>query len=396
MSRFEKRILWALGLLILGLSLLEAMAPKPINWAPSYSRYHRTPYGGLLVHESIQDLFPEVRTVHEPVDLAADHRISNDAIADAPVNHLYINSTFGLSELGTERLLGLVELGDHVFIAAEDFHNVLADTLNLEVASMHRMGNDTSDIRFVGDHRIAQGVFRYARGFPGAYFTRYDTSRTRVLAVDGASHPVLLEMTWGDGRIVLCSAPRAFTNYNLLKSNNAAFLAGALSALPFQPVVWDEFYKVGRMESTTPLRFLLNQPALRWAWFIALTLLVLYIIVYTRRQQRPIPFVAPPRNATRDLAHTIGRLYWHKGDHADIARKMIAHFKDEVRARAYMRTFDYDENTVAHLATKTGRAKEEIAKRLNAFRRREQLQSVTERDLLDLSTELHEFRQLIR
>ena len=396
MSRFEKRILWLLGLLIVGLSLLEAVAPKPINWAPSYSRYHRTPYGGQLVYESIRDLFPEVHTTHEPVDIAAGRRIENEAIADAPVNHLYINSTFALNKLSTEYLLGLVELGDHVFIAAEDFHNVLADTLNLDVERLHWMGNDTSDIRFIGDHRIAQGVFRYARSFPGAYFTRYDTTRTRVLAVDGASHPVLLEMVWGDGRIVLCSAPRAFTNYNLLKNNNATFLAGALSVLPFRPLVWDEFYKVGRMESTTPLRFLLNQPALRWAWFIALTLLVLYIIVYTRRQQRPIPVVAPPRNATRELAHTIGRLYWHKGDHADIARKMIAHFKDELRARTYLRTFAYDEATVAHLATKTGRDKEEITKRLNAFHRREQLQSVSERDLLNLSTELHEFRQLIR
>ncbi len=66
---------------------------------------------------------------------------------------------------------------------------------------------------------------------------------------------------------------------------------------------------------------------MRWAWFLALTLVVLYIIVYARRQQRAIPVVAPPRNATRDLVHTIGRLYWHKGDHADLARKMIAHFK---------------------------------------------------------------------
>lgn len=396
MNRFEKRVLLLLGLLIVGLSVLEATAPKPIDWTPSYSRYHRTPYGCQLVYARAADLFPSIRATHEPVDLTAAARIAEENIVDAPVNHLFINSTFGLEQVATDHLLGLVELGDHAFIAAEEFGGMLADTLRLELARKHTMNDDTSDIRFMGDRRIAQGVFRYARKFPGAYFTRYDSSRTRVLAVDGASHPVLLEMAWGKGRLVLCSAPKAFTNYNLLKNNNATFLAGALSVLPPYPVVWDEYYKAGRMQSTTPLRFLLQQPALRWAWFITLALTVLYIIVYTRRQQRPIPVVVPLRNATRDLAHTIGRLYWHRGDHADIARKMIVHFKDELRTRTYLRVFDYDEATIAHLATKTGADKSEIASRLYAFQRREQARHVPEQDLLALSNELHEFRQLIR
>jgi len=395
MSRFEKRVVLVLAILIVLLSALEAMAPKPTDWSPSFSQYHRKPYGGQLVHERLKDLFPSVRSVHDPVAVVAQD-IMREEDTSTPLNLIYVNSSFGPDKLNTGLLLELVDQGNEVLIAADHIHGLLADTLHLEMARKNWLAaEDTSDIRFIGEERIAEGVFRFSRGFPGAYFTRFDTSRTRVLAVDGASHPVLLQMGWGTGRIVLCSAPLAFSNYNLLKNRNATFMAGALSVLPPNPVLWDEYYKIGRMEASTPLRYILSQPALRWAWYLTLGLVVLFMVVYARRQQRAIPIVRAPRNATRDLAHTIGRLYWHKGDHAGLAKKMIAHFKEEVRTRTYLRTFAYDESTIAHLSTKTGLTPEDLKQRMEAIRRREQANYLTETDLLALSTELHELRQLI-
>lgn len=395
MSRFEKRMIAIVVGLVLLLAILEASTPQPTDWAPSFSRYHIKPFGGKLLYERLGDLFPEVRATHDPVALNAEARLYEEPIADEPINHLFINSHFGLDQVNTDHLLGLVELGDRALIAAEDIRDVLADTLHIEMDRAYWMEDATSDIRFIGEQRLAPGVFRFSRHFPGAYFTRYDTARTRVLAVDGASRPVLLEIVWGDGRIVLCSAPRALSNYNLLKDRNAQFAAAVLSVLPPRPLVWDEFYKVGRMESTSFIRFILKEPALRWAWFLTLMLIVLFMLVYARRQQRAIPSVAAPINASRELAHTIGRLYWHKADHAGLARKLIGHFKEELRTRTYLRSFAYDEATIAHLATKSGRERDEISARLLAFQRRESAQRLTEEDLLALSTELHEFRQLI-
>lgn len=396
MSRFEKRLILGLALLVLLLAGLEASAPKPLDWTPSFSRAHNKPYGASLIYDRLRDLFPEVRTMRDPLYMTATERIENTIIADEPVNHVFINRQFAPDQFAAEQLLAMVEFGDRAFIAAEQIQGTLADTLNLDGDMLHWFGNDTSDIRFIGDRRIAEGVFRYARNFPGAYFTSYDTTRTRVLAVDGASHPVLLEMTWGAGRIVLCSAPRAFSNYNLLKDRNATFMAAAFSLLPPKPVFWDEFYKLGNGESDTFLRFVLKEPSLRWAWFLGLSLVVLYMVVFARRQQRIIPLLVAPRNASRDLAHTIGRLYWHKGDHAGIARKMIAHFKEEARARTYLRTFAYDDATIQHLASKTDRDKADIAQRMAVLQRTEQKPYLTESELLQLSTQIHDFRQLIR
>ncbi len=395
MNRFEKRVVLVLLLLIVALSALEAVAPKPTDWSPSFSRYHSKPYGGQLVHERLKDLFPSVRSVHDPVAVVANAPAPAGEL-DTPMNLIYVNSTFALDAVNTESLLSMVDQGDHVLIAADKINGPLADSLHVDMGRTHWIvGEDTSDIRFMGEQRITEGVFHFARGFPGAYFTRFDTSRTRVLAVDGAAHPVLLQMTWGAGRIVLCSAPLAFSNYNLLKNTNATFMAGALSVLPPNPVLWDEYYKLGRMEATTPLRYILSQPALRWAWYLTLGLVILFMVVHARRQQRAIPVVRAPRNATRDLVHTIGRLYWHKGDHAAIAKKMITHFKEDLRASTYLRSFAYDEPTISHLAAKTGLAKEDLAARLADILLREEADHLTETDLLQLSTELHALRQLI-
>lgn len=395
MSRFEKRVLLGLALLILVLAVLEARAPRPTDWSWSFSRNHRTPYGARFVYDRLGDLFPEVKAKSDPPLRTLSDRLVDDDPAAAPVNHVYVNHDLRMEPYAVEQLLALVEQGDHAFLAAHVFSDALADTLRIAVERRFAMQEDTSDIRFIGEPRMAPGVFRFARGFPGAAFSRYDTARTRVVAVDGSARPVLLHMAWGRGRLVLCSAPLAFTNYNLLKDRNATFAAAALSLLPPRTVWWDEYLKAGRAESTSFFRFLLGQPGLKGALFLAEALLVLFVLVFVRRQQRAIPVVEPPRNASRELAHTIGRLYWQKGDHAGIARRLIAHFKEDMRARAYLRAFAYDEATARHLATKAGMEPAEMRDQLKTLERIEQASAITEDELLRLSNQLHHLRQRI-
>ena len=393
MSRSEKRMLLAIGLLVIVLAVLESLIPEPTDWTPSYSKFHKKPYGGQFVHDRLLDLFPEVNNGSEPPYVVAEQRWAMD---EGPINHIYLNNEFAPDQLNTDALLEMIEYGDHLFVAADHIYGPFADTLGVRLSYSFNVGNDTVDIRPVGEHKIVNGVFRFSRGFSIDHFTSYDTSRTRVLAVNGSADPVLIEMSWGEGRIVLSTTPLAFTNYNLLKNNNADYMAAAFSLLPYRPVLWDEYLKMGRMEARTPLRFILSQTALRWAFWITLALIILYMLTHARRRQRAIPIVRPLRNTTRELTTTIGRLYWHKGDHAGIARKMIMNFKEEVRQRTYLRNFTYDQATIEHLAGKTGLDRETIRQRLETLERHEKAASLTEQELLQLNNELHEFRGSIR
>lgn len=392
MNRSDKRILLGLALLTLLFAVLEATAPKPVDWSLSYSRYHRKPYGTALVHERLSDLFPAVRSVHVPI---MENGRSTGSLNGPACNRIFINTFFAPDKRSVEELLARVHEGDHLFVAAEYISGHLADTLALGMSRQVGTGSDYTDLRFVGRPRIAEGAFRFDRGFPGSHFTRYDSSRTRVLAVDGSAAPVLLQLAWGKGRIVLSSSPRAFTNYNLLKDGNARYMAAALSVLPNIPVVWDEHFKDGRSESSSPVRFILSQDALRWAWYLALVLIALWLLWHSRRQQRAIPIVEPPRNTSQALARTIGRLYWQRGDHADVARKMVAHFKEDVRQRTYLRSFLWDKATAEHIAAKSGMGIEETQRRLDQLQRYETATKASEQELLALSRTLHEFRRSI-
>lgn len=394
MSRTEKRIVAGLVLLILALAVLEARVPKPTDWSPSYSRDHVKPFGAKLLYTQLADLFPTVTT-----DRAGWSGPAGDKErGSAPVSRVFANEQLHFEPDAAERLLQRAYDGDRILLAAHGFGGLLADSLHIGTDGYHRLfaASDTGDIRFVGDPRMLDGVFRLVRGSAGAYFTSFDTLRTRVLAVNGRSEPVLVEMVFGQGRFVLCSIPLALSNFNLLKNDNHRLAAAVLSTLPPRPLVWDEFYKAGRMEARTPLRYLLSQPPLRWAWFLTLLLVVLFIVVRARREQRAIPIVVPPGNATREMARTIGRMHWHKGDHAALARAMIAHFKEDVRQHAYLRTFAYDNATTAHLAAKTGLTTDDVSARMARWQQLETATHLSETQLLQLSNDLHDFRQQIR
>lgn len=392
MTRFEKRILIMLGMLMLGLALLEASVPAPVDWGRSFSREHTKPFGAKLLYQRLVDLFPEVQAV-------SGHDLGERAYSGgkAAPNHIFVNSSFAPDVRNTAELLRMVADGQCVLIAADDLLGPLADSLAVAMDQRYIMdGSDTMDVRFVGGTKPVQGVFRLGRSTVQSRFTRFPETGCRVLAVDGTASPVLLELDHGEGRFVLCSTPLAFTNYHLLKPRNAAYLAAVLGLLPPNPLLWDEYYKAGRAAASTPLRWILSQPPLRWAWFLALLLLALHLLVHQRREQRPIPVIDPPRNSSRELVHTVGRLLWHQGDHAALARRMIAHFKEEVRSATYLRTFAYDTATATHLAAKTGLDTDDTQRRLRTIEELERAPRLSETQLLQLAHELHAFRELIR
>jgi hypothetical protein len=79
-----------------------------------------------------------------------------------------------------------------------------------------------------------------------------------------------------------------------------------------------------------------------------------------RRKQRVIPVVAKPRNDSLDFVKTIGRLYFDKGDHKNLARKMSAYFLEHVRNKYKISTSSLNEDFIKNLQYKSGATEQEI------------------------------------
>ncbi|MFZ1686642.1 MAG: DUF4350 domain-containing protein [Flavobacteriales bacterium] len=388
MTRKEKIIAAMIALLIVLIAVLEALAPKPTDWSASYSRYHDKPFGAELLYERLGDLFDRIVPVQESIYEVSERRWYEDTA----VSHLYLNQRFAPEAVDLERLLGMVRAGDQAFIAAEDFGPELSDSLGIGTSSDWKSWNDTTRLAFQRG-LASDTMFAFPRMGNASYFNDFDTASTTVLCTTNDTNATMLHMRFGSGHFYLCTTPLAFTNYHLLRDANNDFIEAAFARLPRNELYWDEFHKVGREGRMTPLRYIIDQPPLRWAYYIALLLVLLYMFVQAKREQRAMPILEPLRNSSREFVGTLGRLYYEKGDHADLARKMIAHFKEDVRNRAYLRGFEYDERTAAHIARRTGMTQDEVANELNAIHDVELLNTISETQLLELSDRLQSLRK---
>lgn len=74
-----------------------------------------------------------------------------------------------------------------------------------------------------------------------------------------------------------------------------------------------------------------------------------------KRKQRPVPVIPVTGNSTAAFVETIGRLYYSKKDHGNLALKMAQHFLEKTRKRYYLDTSRLDEGFARDLAAKSGK-----------------------------------------
>ncbi len=364
--------------------------PKPIDWSQNLSRYYRSPYGTELLYERLPDLFKG------PISTSHDRLRQVEWMRDrssGPETHMILMSSFFPDGRETTSLLTLANDGDDVFIAASALSDTLETMLGVHITESVGLAEKLT-VRF-RDLPQETHAFTLEKAF---YNTAFDSlpEGSTILAVNGSSEPLFVHIPYGEGHFWLCTVPLAFTNYQLLKAPNERFISTVLSFLPAtNPVLWNEHYKVGRLGRETPLRWLLSNTATRWAVYLAMTLLLLYILLRTKREQRAVPIIEPLRNSSRDFVRTVGNLYFRKGDHADLARKMILYFKEDLRQRTYLRHFAYDAPTYQHLAVKLAMTEEEIRNRLERVATIEHATRIDQEQLLALNKELGDLRARI-
>lgn len=385
--------------LVVGVGVLESMNPKATDWTPSYSRYHTKPYGSKYLYDRLTDVFPDgIRTVEASEMRDQWGRYARDEY-DESVNHLYVSTRFMLPDKDLRVLLQQVHEGDDLLVAAHQLGYLFSDTLEAWVDRDYSFSDqkltDVMTLRFK-DRAVSIKPYDLLNCPGGGYFDQLP-KEANILAVDGRSRPVIAHIPWGEGNILLCAEPRLLTNFNMVSGDNAEAIGILLGYMSDGPVSWNEYRKFDRLDrKMTPLRWILEQPPLAWAYYLALVLLLAYIALHIRRQQRSIPVIPPVRNDSRDFVHTMGQLYYNKGDHADLARKMITFFKEDVRQRAHMASFNYGPDTTERLARRSGMPVQEMHQLLGRVQRFELASSLSAIQLTELDSLLHRLRSKLQ
>jgi len=284
MKQYWKQILWSLAAIGI-LAAIELLTPKPIDWRETYQNDDKIPYGDYAVFSLLKSIFPQSeiieneKTIYETL---ADSSFEN-------TNYVFINDEFSPDENDTKELLQFAESGNSVFIAA-DFDEGIADSLGILTDANYSLSNSLKinltniSLKNSQDYQFRNRV--------SVYFKEFDTAHSVVLGADSSGNPNFLKISRGAGNIYVHLVPEAFTNYNLLHRNNADYLARALSYLPNQTTIWDEYYKkFRRREKESSLRYLLEQNPFRWAWYLMLGGVLAFVIFRGKRTQRIMPIV---------------------------------------------------------------------------------------------------------
>jgi hypothetical protein len=344
---------------------------KHFQWYESYNAGSDQPYGTLFIKRMLQSYRTErnfIYSARKPL-----HEVL-DSIGNESTDYIFIGQSLHLNQKDAQALLDFIDKGNDAFIASIELpenitgiyvnecgadivleeHSVESATLNFYHDTLHTKDGYTYRYRFMSDD-----MKYYWNSFNNELFC--DSTKTLIplgYQESGNQKNInFLKFAHGKGNIYLYSNPLVFTNYFLTKPDKADYAAGVFSHLKGKNILWDEFSKVSftgnNNPDISPLYFILNQPSLKYAWWMMLAAVVLYVLFAAKRTQRVIPVLEAKVNTSLEFVKLVSALHYQNQNHLDIARKKMKYFQYFIRARYGIHTQMAQDIQIARLAEKS-------------------------------------------
>ena len=401
MDKPSKIALYAIGAVIVLMMIAEITKPKALNWRDSYAAADKIPLGCYVLFNELKEV--SNKTIKTSTKTAFENL--KDVETNEKTVSLFINNGIDFDKQDSESLIKYVEDGNSVFISTNYMYGVLSDTLNINIGyDIYNFFKKPSLNSFTSTS-LKHNERHFKDVIENSFFTSLDTLHAIAL---GTTHVNKTEKDPNDsipetninfikipfgknnGAFYVHTNPFAFSNYHMLNGNDA-YAATVLSFLPKNQIIWDNYYKSGRKVITSPLRFVLQNPALKWAFYITLISLLLFVIFKGKRTQRIIPVVEPLKNASLDFTKTIGDLYYQHGDFTNIINNKIQYFLEQIRSKYYLNTNELSENFISKLAIKSSNKKEDTKALIDYIVYLKSKNTHTEPDLIQLNKLIETF-----
>ena len=366
-------------------------------------RQDKIPYGTYVAYRNLKHIFPNASIYTNKYEPGFWDSLS---VHDSKQAFIAVCGRFDPDEDEMKRLISFAENGNDVFISAIKISYDAEKIINCGT-------NDYKQPSHFGDELVGTDdtmnvalsdppfdkVYKYSySGKPyGSVFSRIDDKTTTVLGeTEGLTN--FIHLRAGKGNFYIHLSPMAFSNYFILHKNNMDYYEKALSVINpgVTKVLWDEYYLNKRSsdnarKKTSWLTVLFRYPALKAALLTAIFALLLYVLLEMRRKQRMIPVMTKPRNDSLDFVKTIGRLYYDKGDHKNLCKKMGAYFLEHVRNKYKLPTNLLDDEFVKNLQYKSGGEESEIRGIVSFIKWLDEAEVINNNQLTNFHKELESF-----
>lgn len=375
---------------------VEYHLPKKFVWSPTFSHTDEQPFGCALFDSLLSASLPNGYAVTKSTfyQLEQEDSVNKRGI-------LVVADRLNLSEVDVKAMLQMAERGNKIMLVGAMYNRYVKDTLGFESyygyfspAMLKQYATDPTSkdsLCWVGDSAVypRQTFYSYP-SLCSSYFWgdslperilaektifsneyRYTTESDTLIADSLSRVPVAMARRYGKGELIMVSTPLLFTNYGVLDGGNVNYIFRLLSQMGELPIVRTEGYlKETAQVQQSPFRFFLSQPPLRWALYLSMITILLFMIFTAKRRQRVIPIVREPQNKSLEFTELIGTLYFQKKNHADLVRKKFTYFAEVLRREIQVDIEEAsdDERSFDRIAQKTGMEAEEIAKFIRSVR----------------------------
>lgn len=362
----------------------------------------KIPYGTFVAYENLKELFPEASISSSRKEPGYWDSLS---MYDHRQALIIVSPQFLATEYELNKLVSFAGAGNDVFIStsliseeANEFFRCGVNQFEIyAMLLMHLPQPDTLKVSLSNPPFNRSFSYEYPGKRYTSHFNSYDTSITTVLGMGEEGSPNFIHLRTGSGNIYLHLAPMTFTNYFLLRDKNIRYYEDMLSVIPSSTrrILWDEYFLLKKSNSPNDkkgwFRAFMEHEALRWAMLTALATLLIYALMEMRRKQRIIPRMPKPRNDSLDFVKTIGRLYYDKGDHKNLCRKMASYFLEHVRNRYKLSTSTLNDEFAQQVKYKSGVEGEEVANIVRFIRELDMVDRVSNAQLAYFHKQLESF-----
>lgn len=338
--------------LLSALVVVRHYARKPVDWKITFDYRHKAPYGCFVMNDLFHALFSDSIVYNN------ESVYDNDLIKKAAGRNLVIiTGQFDPDDAESGSLFDFVGKGNTAFISAQDIPDDFLDTLGLSVRSgtMDQPLFKQANVRlnFYNPVLKKDSGYVFRPVMMPSYFNVKKSFQGKLLGYDSLGRVNYVACRWEKGTFLIHTRPLVFTNLQLLYGD-PDYASAALSYLPDQPLIIDRYFKPYRMINRSPTRFILSEAPLRAAFYLILFVMLVYMILGSKRKQRTIPVIEPLKNTSVEFIQTVGRLYFKSENHTSIAQKKTIYFREFLRERYFISDISEEEDVIALIVAKTG------------------------------------------
>jgi hypothetical protein len=388
MSGLKKYIIIG-SILIAAYLVAQYFKPKPTNWSPTYLAEDKIPFGTYILRQRITDILPGTKV--KIVKAAVYNNLTEQPAGKS--NYFMIGFTITIDKLDYQQMVKYMEAGNHIFIAAYQLKGILSDTLKLKITSDFNFQNKRKyPINFVNPNLKRELDYYFDKGINDHYFESFDTARATVLGKRENTQANFIQYKYGKGSLIILPNPKLLTNYSLLNENGSDYVAKAFSYLPkAETLIWDEQFIRNVGKESSILRVLFKYDQLRWAYYIALLSLIVFVLYEIKRRQRIIPVIERPKNSSVEFVNVVGRVYYQQRNNRDIAEKKITYLLEYIRNKYRLKTIDLNQEFREALLNKSGATADVIDDILEQIKFIKAGQMVRDDQLIRLNKNIEEF-----